>query len=67
VIRLSSFENNFCDIWLRPGLAATGYSSSDAAVLASATMAQQRLLNNMPTLYEQDRIEQVFQEAMDYW
>jgi hypothetical protein len=30
-------------------------------------MAQQRLLNNMPTLYEQHRIEQVFQEAMDYW
>jgi hypothetical protein len=30
-------------------------------------MAQQRLLNNMPTAYEQQRIQRVFEEAMDYW
>jgi hypothetical protein len=30
-------------------------------------MAQQRLLNNMPTPYDQQRIQQVFEEAMNYW
>jgi hydroxyacid-oxoacid transhydrogenase len=49
------------------GLAATGYSCSDAASLAQATMAQQRLLNNMPSTFEQQRIQRVFEEAMVYW
>jgi hypothetical protein len=49
------------------GLSAVGYSSSDAVSLASATMAQQRLLNNMPTLYGQHDIQRVFEEAMHYW
>jgi hypothetical protein len=49
------------------GIAAAGYSSSDAASLAAATMAQQRLLNNMPTCYEQHSIQRVFEEAMSYW
>jgi hypothetical protein len=30
-------------------------------------MAQQRLLNNMPTCYEQHSIQRVFEEAMNYW
>ena len=49
------------------GIAAAGYSSSDAESLAAATMAQQRLLNNMPTCYEQHSIQRVFEEAMSYW
>lgn len=57
-------NDNMCS---RAGLAATGYTSSDAASLADATMLQQRLLNNMPAAYERHSIEQVFQEAMVYW
>ena len=49
------------------GLAATGYNSSAAASLAAATMAQQRLLNNMPSTYDEARIQRVFEEAMVYW
>ncbi len=54
-------------IFLHSGLAAAGYTSSDASSLADATMVQQRLLNNMPTMFERHGIEQVFQEAMSYW
>jgi alcohol dehydrogenase class IV len=54
-------------ILLSLGLSAAGYSSCDAVLLAGATMMQQRLLNNMPATYERLHIEQVFQEAMDYW